>query len=378
MTSPINECTFMNIFIKRAFLFLLFFFAAFLCFAYIGEASGDKYLSKASICKMEKSAKPAEKEIEGCHKSACSEVDGNYSVCLCFTGPDNQNFFILYKGQTEIGKWPARVFMGSTEFEVMTVDLDNDGQKELVVTNLANYSMGMAVMYWDVAILRIGRTFVSPLQFEVSDYGKGTFLKTDAGGPCKILVTEWLSAKSPQGREGLYFTGRMFEYSGGSLQPIINSFFLARRFLSSFQSERGRANTEYAHGAPLIWLRNSKTGLRRADPYFDTTSNKAVTAIDATVTNIDTRIDSEYDKPVRHLRILTNSGENITYSLYGSLYGENKGSNSIDRMGDARSKKIYPQGYEPEDISLTLLKKKVRISTYNDKDNHVNTVLWIK
>ena len=336
------------------------------------------YFSNASVCEMKKYGPPAEKKIGGCFKSTCIEASDSYQVCKCVTEETTHDGFLLYHGNTLLGKWPSSTFMGDdANYEVMTKDLDGDGTDELIVANWTGTSNGMAVNFWHIAIIRPQAKFTSPLTFDLSDCGKGTFLKVPASDKCNIVSTEWTEAKSPKGRFGLYFVGRMFRYSKGRLSPVGNTPLYTRRYLESFAVERGKTITEDAQGAPLLWLSNSKTGARQTDPFFDKYSDNAGEDVDATIVDIETKKDALNHRPSRSLKILTDTGKTILIDLYGPSTGIER-SKRIDRIGDAKSKRLYPSGYEPEDIVRSFLNKKIRLSMYQDEYKYMYTILWLK
>lgn len=342
------------------------------------EMEGNKYLLNASPCKMNEYAEPQAREIDGCYKATCVGAKDDYRVCKCVTEEVKDFSFLLYHKDKQTGKWPASAYMGDdSDYEVLSYDLDSNGSDELIVANRASTSNGIAISYWEISIVQTDAAFKPPLQFMVEDYGKGTFLQLSKSNTCSILTTEWISAKSPQGNDGLYLAGRLFHYKTGTLEPIANIPNLTRRYLGSFKTERFKTLSDNFQGAPLLWLNNAKTGMRQVDPFFDRPSSRPVAVKNAIIHNISTQVDSESGFPTRYLEIKLDAGESVLYKLYAWHVGFTK-FNRIDKIGINKSGKLFPPGYEPEDMPQWLKNSKAQLSTYVDENKTGYNVLWIK
>ena len=369
--------------IRTSKLILLFILSGFITLLQTGSVASAEtsFLSGASVCSTKKYASPKEKKIPACLKSSCVAIEDDYQICKCVveeTTKTDFDSFIIYNGKSKIARWPAGAFMGDdSNYEVMAYDFDNDGVNEIVVSNWVGTSNGMGVNYWEIFIARMKSMDSSPLTFSVEDYGKGTFIKTPLKkDSCGIMTTSWDWAKSPQGKDVLYFVGRFFRYSDGALAPAPDAPILSRRYLDSFAKERGKSLTENSQGAPLSWLNTSKTEERQIDPYFDNSTIKPASSIDGTVSSIKIQTDTKSYEQTSLLEI-TNNGKSQVYKLSGPLKYDDK-SNWIDRIGSESAEKLYPAGYEPENMTAWLANKNVRISTYRDNNNIIHNVLWIK
>src|SRR4029079_16987389 len=133
-----------------------------------------------------------------------------------------------------VGTWAGNAFLAETsDFEVLTGDLDNDRKPELIVANHDGTSNGLGVDYWTIFIFPDSefRHFTAPLTFSVEEYSSfGTFVTT--GGRVNILTKNWVSNKDPKRRRGwgTYLVGQWWRYKSGELQPALEHPIVARRY----------------------------------------------------------------------------------------------------------------------------------------------------
>lgn len=133
---------------------------------------------------------------------------------------------------------------GTDTIEVHQLDLDADGKAEIVAADFVTMSNGMGVQTWNLVILdgRSGKAAT----IKVEDYGKGSFQR-EKDGSYTILETSW-DWMGP----ALYFVARPYEYEHGQLVPQKQQGMWRRRFLVSFQRERGEG------GGPGQWLKKAE------------------------------------------------------------------------------------------------------------------------
>lgn len=133
---------------------------------------------------------------------------------------------------------------GTDTIEVQQLDLEADGKPEIVAADFVTMSNGMGVQTWSLVILD-GRSSKA-ITMKVEDYGKGSF-RREKDGSYTILETSW-DWMGP----ALYFVARPYKYERGELVPQKQRGMWRRRFLFSFQRERGQG------GGPGQWLKKAE------------------------------------------------------------------------------------------------------------------------
>jgi hypothetical protein len=153
----------------------------------------------------------------------------------CKAISDDEDSFVVERAGKRVASWPASVFAGETElFEILHVDLDGDGRRELIVADHTGTSCGMGVDYWKIHIFADPefRRPQEPLVFDIEEFGAfGNVVPM--GRSILILTTKWVGADDPQGKRdmGTYLFGQWWSYKGGELIPARNSPLVGRRYL---------------------------------------------------------------------------------------------------------------------------------------------------
>src|ERR1041384_1788149 len=107
--------------------------------------------SYAQTSKLTKSPGPVPATVPGYDKGHCIALPENIRICKLLS--DDKDTFLFEKDGQRIGTWPGNAFLAQTsDFEVLTGDLDNDRKPELIVTNHDGTSNGIAVDYWTIFI----------------------------------------------------------------------------------------------------------------------------------------------------------------------------------------------------------------------------------
>lgn len=314
--------------------------------------------------KLVKLGSPQPVSVEGYHKGHCVALPNHIRICKLLS--DNADVFLIEKDGKTLGTWPTTAFMGETEgFEVLRGDLDGDRQPELVVANHDGTGVGMAVSAWTIAIFPNDdfRSFQLPLTFSVQDYGSfGTFVP--AAGRVNILTTNWVWGAEQKRGGGLYLVGEWWRYNSGELVPLLNRNTIARRYLFSFERERGE--TFESDRKPYRWLTNrSATAVTTEFITGASTNSKR-----GVIQSISIPEKSSY----RAVKILFQPDGEQTYTSVYPRDEDDYESLSL-YIGDAVSGRIYPNRYLPLDPEKWLTGKRATLRTYSDQKIKV---LWLE
>lgn len=318
--------------------------------------------SHAQTSKLIKSQAPAPATVAGYDKGHCIALPKNIRICKLLS--DDKDTFLVERDGQRVGTWPGKAFLAETsDFEVLTGDLDNDGQPELIVANHEGTSNGMAVEFWTIFIFPDPdfRTFKSPLAFNVEEYGSfGTFVTT--AGRVNILTTSWISAKDPKGRRGFgtYLVGQWWRYKAGELKPLINKPPIARRYLASFAGER--FDTVKLDRIPFRWLSHPNT--ETVDTAF--IARKEVEKWPGIIQVVSTETNADKLKVV----FKPNDRSAMTF-----IYPFAGGSDELAYFGDAASGWVYPSHYLPAEPKKWLQNRRATLRTYEDRGVQI---LWLE
>lgn len=234
-----------------------------------GSASAGERLEPIKACPLTPLPKPAPVSRAKCEESYCVDLGGGRSICKCLSELNQEGGrFILAEGEKTLQEWPAQAFLNETsDFEVLSGDLRGDEHNLLVVANRAMTSQGIGIHYWSLHVLDPAKPDQPPISWSASDYGHGSFAlpRSRKEKGCDILVTDWLEGREPNGKDGLYFVGRWFRLGASDLERHPTRKSRLRRYLFSFERERGRDLVEDEKdvlrafkGSPGKWLRPEK------------------------------------------------------------------------------------------------------------------------
>ncbi len=189
----------------------------------------------------------------------CTEIDSSTKVCQRLT--NEKKVMTIERGNDVLIEWDNEAIDAVWEgiFDVLIGDIDNDKIDELIIAELQGISMGFGGEYWTLYILdNFGNGDVlPPTQLKVNVYGhNGTFIKRGKEGKCEILSAEWKELNHPKRGWGMYLVGKWLRYNNGQLKLIADRPIIIRRFLFSFEKERG--TTLKITPLPLKWFQNKK------------------------------------------------------------------------------------------------------------------------
>jgi hypothetical protein len=268
--------------------------------------------------------------------SACTSLE---AVRVCkFAAVDQaeaNDMVVVERGDGRRVEWPVATWVSTvTDFVVLQKDLDGDGRPELVVASRASESNGFAVRSWQVAI--VDGTRDAATHFVSQDWGPDSLSGTS------LLLTEWETALEAKP----VFVGREYAYRNGRLEPSKEP--IRRRELSeAFEAERAAATA--LTRSPRQYLAHGTTSKEDALP--ETRQLAVVRGLTVDVPFIDLHLEG----PNGELDSLSSSTE------------ANDGP--ALRLGDAKTRRLYPLGYAPEECEKWLVGKKVSLALRGDKPN---------
>lgn len=314
----------------------------------------------AQSARLIKHGAPVPVTIEGYEKGHCIALPKNVRICKLLS--DDKDTFLVQKDGKGVGTWPGNAYLAETsDFEVLTGDLDDDRKPELIVANHDGTSNGLGVDYWTIFIFPDPEfhRFNAPLTFSVEEYGSfGTFVTS--GGRVNILTTSWVGNEDPKHRRGagMYLVGQWWRYQSGELRPLLERPIIARRYLFGF--ERERLNTLKLDRIPFQWLSHPSTEPVQTE-FITRQSNTSKRGVIQSVTREKESISVVF-KP--------DGEQSITY-LYPGTYQDNQ----LEYFGYTVTGRLYPKDYQPSQAEQWLKNRRATLRHYED---HELDVLWLE
>ena len=315
----------------------------------------------AQSARLIKHGAPVATTVEGYDKGSCVALPKSIRICKLLS--DDKDTFLVEKDGKHIGTWSGNAYLAETsDFQVLTGDLDNDRKPELIVANHDGTSNGLGVDYWTIFIFPDPqfRHFNAPLTFSVEEYGSfGTFVTS--GGRVNILTTSWINNNDPKHRRGwgTYLVGQWWRYQSGELRPLLDRPIIARRYLFGF--ERERWNTLKLDRVPFQWLSHPNTESVTTD--FITRESK--TRKPGVIQSVTREKDS-----IR-VAFKPHGEQPITY-VYPGAYQD---KNQLDYFGDTATGRLYPKNYQLSQPEKWLKNKRATLRSYGEDNLHV---LWLE
>ena len=315
----------------------------------------------AQSARLSKQGTPVAATVEGYDKGHCIALPKSIRICKLLA--DDKDTFLVQKDGKNLGSWPGNAYLGETsDFEVLTGDLDDDRRPELIVANHDGTSNGLGVDYWTIFIFPDPEFhhFTAPLTFSVEEYGSsGTFVTS--GGRVNILTTSWVGNEDPKHKRGwgMYLVGQWWRYRSGELRPLLDRSIIARRYLFGFEKERNE--TTRRDPIPFQWLSHPNTESVRTD-FITNQSNVSKRGVIQSATREKESITVVF-KP--------DGEQSITY-VYPGTYQD---KNQLDYFGDTATGRLYPKNYQPSQPETWLHNKRATLRHY--EDNKLD-VLWLE
>lgn len=270
---------------------------------------------------------PSPVTLENCARAACTTA-ADVRVCKCLApNAESLDLIVVDRPTDRRVIWATSNHLGEvTDFWVQQADLDADGSNELIVASLMSESTGMGIRSWDVSIVD-GREDVA-LHVVAHDLG-GDLLKGQT-----LLFTEW-SWVGLEKENALFFIGREYTYRAGALVPT-KSPVLRRRYTSEFEKERlaaiEKSTDRLIPGRAFLAEASTTKGADDPPKSFKLGSIKAVTR----------------DEPEYEVHAEDEKAQLVTFSSDGE-------GGPVVRLGDFRSRRLYPLRYWPRDLEGALL-----------------------
>ena len=306
-------------------------------------------IAHAQPSKLTKFPAPVAASVEGYEKGHCIELPKKVRICKLLA--DDKDTFLVQRDGKKMGTWPGNTFLAETsDFEVLTGDLDRDRKPELIVANHDGSSNGLGVEFWTIFIFPDPEfhNFAPPLTFSVEEYGSfGTFVTS--GGEVNILTTDWLTNNDPKGRRGwgTHLVGQWWRYQSGELRPLLDRPIIARRYLNSFAKDRGE--TVNFDRVPSQWLSHPSTESVNTE-FITKRSKTSKTGVIQSVTREGETIRVVF-KP---------DGEQPVTYFYSGPYRDNQ----LDYLGNSATGRVYPKNYLPSNPETWLKNKRATLRSY--------------
>ena len=315
--------------------------------------------SYAQLSKLTKLPAPLPASVEGYDKGHCIALPKKVRICKLLS--DDKDTFLVQRDGKNLGTWPGNTFLAETsDFEVLTGDLDGDRKPELIVANHDGASNGLGVEFWTIFIFPDTEfhNFTAPLTFSVEEYGSfGTFVTS--GGKVNILTTEWLTNNDPKRRRGwgTYLVGQWWRYQSGELRPQLDRPIIARRYLNSFAKDR--VETVNFDRVPFQWL---------SHPSTESVTTEFITKRSVT---IKTGVIQSVTREKETLRVVFKpDGEPPVTFFYSGPYIDNQ----LAYLGNAATGRVYPKNYLPSQPEKWLKNKRATLRSYE----HGWKSLWLE
>lgn len=284
---------------------------------------------------------PVETSLEHCSRAACTQAK-DVRVCKCLApDPQSQDLIVVDRPQERRVLWATTGRGETTDFFVQQADLDADGTAELIVASLMSLSETHAIRSWDVGIID-GLDDLA-VRFVAHDVGAEL---TKAG---VLLVTEW-QWRGLDKENALFFIGREYQYSSGALVPA-KTPVVSRRLTPEFEKERAALLDKrdlLLPGRAFLAAASASKGADEPPKRFSLGHVRAVT-----------RDDPEYEVHAEDER-----GQLVRFSSDGE-------GAPVFRLGDFKSRRLYPLRYWPNDLEGSLLGKKALIGLVNGQPSGV-------
>ncbi len=283
---------------------------------------------------------PVLEEVPAWRAVACTGLEG-VQVCKFATLDEAANDMIVverpdgHRVEWPVGTWVSTV----NDFIVLRQDLDGDDRAELIVASRSNESDAVSVRSWQIAIVDGARDATT--HFVSQDWGPDSISGTS------LLLTEWeiSSAKA-------VFVGREYSYLHGHLEPS-KAPVLRRELTEAFSAERKMFEGELTR-TPRKYLTHGATIKQLADAL-------PLKKQDAMVRGLT------LDEPALDMHL---ERENGTLESLSTLPEEGP----VLRLGDSKSRRLYPLAYAPGDSESWLLGQKVSVALEGD---HANGTVWV-
>ncbi|MCO4745647.1 MAG: LysM peptidoglycan-binding domain-containing protein [Proteobacteria bacterium] len=319
---------------------------------------------------VERLASPRRAQVDGCYEAACVRIDNGRDLCACDGGEAADRFLLTRPGSERL-VWPASLPSeprrdswstegGVEDFELSRADIDADGDTELIVAFRRDLD-DLARSTWDVAIIEDPTQEAPPVRLQIGNYGRGTL--TPSGKGFDVLATNWESYQ-PEGTWSArwHLVGRRLAYNDGVLTPR-DSPILSRRLYWSF------VPTSLEVG-PLPVGSPTRDFVPQVTAELDSEPLVRHERLHTARAKILATEDSDGAGPVL---VVATGASSVRLKAAPDRSGD---ETSYQRLGDAKSSRLFPLGYAPSADSL--VGRSVLDVTYRTSDWRTERVLWIQ
>ncbi|MBK7705232.1 MAG: hypothetical protein IPJ30_05490 [Acidobacteria bacterium] len=311
---------------------------------------------------LARGGRPKPAEIEGYADAYCVTLPTGLRVCKAreTSTREWEPRFVIERSGKILHTTDAvlAVYSSTEDFFAYRGNLEKNGKKYLVISDLENVTNGIAIATSRVRVFEEvpGPKFEEKFSFPIHEFGEnGNFIYDRRANETFILLTYWtdFDTLDKSRGTGLYLVGKWFRFRRDRLEPVYRKPTLARRYLFGFQKLRGL--TRHDSGVPYSWLKSRNTHRFIVLPEI---KPSPVETVAGRITQFD---DVEFT-------IKSNSGEERRFKL-----------SILSDFGDLPKKYIFPdmfRGYTPKQFFGDLTGKRVRLETYPAVYGRNESRLW--
>lgn len=317
---------------------------------------------RLDACRSNDLGAPSPVQISGCDSAHCIRSNG-LEICRCI-GLES-GWIRVRRGATELARLPiAESLMPTTALIAATVDLDDDGDDELVVGGGAFVMCGPLAETWLVAIVELDGSGAPPLTFWTGDFGPDAFTRAPQSRRCALLTTSFHNVDFLDYR----FVGRpIFYEANGTLRPATELPLLVLPHPTIREARYGpQGEQNNTGGGPRTWFSlpgaqrlTRDIPLRRAPTLRREITLRAAQEVGVT------------DDGLRNIDLDVVNGQGDSETL---TYNSPDGHYELAHLGDADSDRLFPAGYWPRDVDA-FNSRSGRLESHNEQ--RVPTILWI-
>ncbi len=153
---------------------------------------------------------------------------------------------------------PDEVMAGRyRSFEIISIDLDGDGDSEHVLATWNSQGNGLGINRWTVRIFSSDWRLMSTHREVLEWSPRNLVLAPASRRGCDLTLTSFIESRDSRGREGISLEARFLRFDGGEMLPADDRATITRRYDRRFEAERNahyRRTGYQESGDVLRWL----------------------------------------------------------------------------------------------------------------------------